>query len=257
MKTVFNYNTPVTAEWFNIINGTRLRFDGDPTNPSGMVDGQYLPIRDIDITSGNSTLSNVLANDLVKTAGNQTIAGVKTFTSPIKIPAAIGLTDAVNLADVSSRLSTLETALSSLITTLDSDAVKKTGNQVINGFKQFTSPVRIANGVQVSDAVTLAQLQAVSNSVSSNLYGTNHIEFPNGLKILFGTQTGGGGQVQTFSLFALPFNNPPYVVATPIEPDATVMFSVSEITTNSYKVWGRKLNTNNISLNHNFIAIGF
>jgi hypothetical protein len=186
-KTVFNYNTPVSAEWFNIINGTRLRFDGDPTNPSGMVDGQYLPIRDVDITSGNSTLSNVLANDLVKTTGNQTIAGIKTFTSPIQTPTAIDPTDAINLSQLNSRLLALENIINNQVNSLDGGNVKTAGNQIINGAKQFTSPVRVGNAVQVSDAVTLAQLTSAINSAGSTQYGGNYITYPNGLKFSWGT----------------------------------------------------------------------
>jgi hypothetical protein len=256
MKTVFNYNTPVSAEWFNVINGTRLRFDGDPTNPSGMVDGQYLPIRDVDITSGGNTLFNVLANDVVKTTGDQIIAGVKTFTSPIKTPDAIDPTDAVNLEVLNNRLNALQTTLDSLITVLDLSAVKKTGDQIINGAKQFTSPVRIANGVQVSDAVNVSQLQAVVNGIANNQYGGNYIIFPNGLKMLFGHKLGNSTQSQAF-LFNFSFNNPPVVIATATETNQTVMFAVSDISVAGYTVWGRKVSGDNITLDHNFIAIGY
>ena len=74
------------------------------------------------------TKVNAKANDnaVVKLSGNQTIAGVKTFSSPLVIPNGTANNHAVNLGQLNAKAN-------------DNAVVKLSGNQTIAGVKTFSS----------------------------------------------------------------------------------------------------------------------
>jgi hypothetical protein len=196
------------------------------------------------IASNNATnvaaiaaLSTDLNTNFVTLATTQAITGTKNFTN-ISVPA----TPSIGTSPIS-------------LTYFDTKAVQVTGNQAIAGTKTFAD-IKVPNPSSSGDAVNLAYLLGALAPNSLTLSG-NTIQFANGLKIVFGFQTGGGGgQAQAFS-FPVTFSYTPTVVATPYESAQTVMFAVSSVTTTGYSAWGRLLAGGNISLDHYFIAIGY
>jgi hypothetical protein len=236
MKTVFNYNTPVAAEWFNIVNGFRLRFDGDPMLPGDMVDGQYLPIRlqDLDpaILAGYSQ-----SLDVVSTNTDQNINGNKTFIEPVTIPSGISANHAITKNQLDSQINVLNTAIANANTTilaLEAATVKLTTAQTIAGVKTFSSSPLIPPGSVPGAAVNKAQLDAfavtvvpagasyiITASNGTQMTNTNAggVKFANGLKLESGqvdtnsANWSAGGAVSGYVVFSTPFTNPPKVVA--------------------------------------------
>ena len=72
------------------------------------------------------------SNAVVALSGNQTIAGVKTFSSPVVVPNATANTHAVNLSQLNTKANANAT-------------VNLTGNQSIAGAKTFTSNITAPN----------------------------------------------------------------------------------------------------------------
>jgi Lower baseplate protein N-terminal domain len=157
MKTVFNYNTPVTAEWFNVVNGFRLRFDGDPLLPGDMVDGQYLPIRLQDLDPA-ILQPYVQSLDVVKTTGDQNINGKKTFLDPVEVASATANSHAITKAQLDTAIATLAAAT----TALNAAVVKLTTAQTIAGVKTFSVSPQIPPGSTPGAAVNYAQLSALT-----------------------------------------------------------------------------------------------
>lgn len=85
------------------------------------------------------------SNAVVALSGNQTIAGVKTFSSPIVVPNGTANNHAVNLAQLNTKANANAT-------------VNLSGNQVISGTKTFSSPVIVHNATADNHAVNRAQL---------------------------------------------------------------------------------------------------
>lgn len=71
--------------------------------------------------------------------GNETIAGTKTFSSPVVVPNATAATHAINKGQFDSSISTINTNIGSINTTLG-NKVTKTGNETIAGVKTFSVP---------------------------------------------------------------------------------------------------------------------
>lgn len=174
MKTVFNYNTPVSAEWFNVINGFRLRFDGNPLLPGDLVDGQYLPIRLQDLDPA-ILAPYVQAVDVVNTTGNQVINGFKVFTEQVEVPTATNQLNAINKAQLDAAVSTLNAAITAAnvavtaatvaAAALDAATVKLTTAQTIAGVKTFSSSPLVPVGSTASAAVNFAQLSALTQVI--------------------------------------------------------------------------------------------
>lgn len=211
MKTVFNYNTPVTAEWFNVVNGFRLRFDGDPLLPGDMVDGQYLPIRlqDLDpaILAGYSQ-----SLDIVSTNTDQNINGNKTFINPVTVAPGISANHAITKAQLDATITTLNaaitaanaavTAASAATAALNAATVKLTTDQTIAGEKTFSSSPLVPPGSVPGAAVNKAQLDAITPNFKIQ-YGS----FSTGVAL------GAGGNTTGTLTFPVAFTSPPKVVA--------------------------------------------
>lgn len=235
-KTVFNFNTPVSAEWFNNINGNRLRFDGDTNSPNNLVDGQYYPIRKQDLDP--SVLADFSqSKDVVTTNTDQIVGGNKIFSQPLSIPNGLNNTHAVTKAQLDAvalglsgttaaldfvnrttnqSISGVKTFVNPIIITngvdpnhaiskfqLDATTVKLTSDQTIAGVKTFASPVLIPPGLVAGSAVNLAQLMGLIQITG------NFIEFSNGLKVVFGKyQIVGDWNAPGFLNYNIPYSLP-------------------------------------------------
>ncbi len=86
------------------------------------------------------------ANAVVALTGNQTIAGVKTFSSPVVVPNGTAHTHAVNLAQLNTKANQATTYTKTEVDTrvnakANANAVVTlTGNQTIAGIKTFSAP---------------------------------------------------------------------------------------------------------------------
>lgn len=118
-------------------------------------------------------------------------------------------------------------------------------NQHIRGIKNFANPISIPNGVLAQDGVNLQQLLAAGAAT-----GTDHIIFPNGLKITWGVRPYvaiPGQQLwnsffpnssDSFHPFSIQFTSPPAVIANLIDGDPTQGWMVRNITTAGFRqVW--------------------
>lgn len=113
------------------------------------------------INTLNSKVVN-LESGVVKLTGNQTIAGVKTFSS---VPVSATNPTANN-----------QVANKAYVDTVGNTAVKLTGNQTIAGTKTFSSPVVVPNGTANTHAVNLSQLNTKANANATvNLTGNQTI----------------------------------------------------------------------------------
>ena len=109
------------------------------------------------------------ANATVNLTGNQTIAGVKTFSSPVVVPNATANTHAVNLAQLNTKANQATTYTKTEVNNLvnakanANAVVNLSGNQTIAGTKTWSSPLVIPNGTANNHAVNLGQLNAKAN----------------------------------------------------------------------------------------------
>ncbi|PNH99605.1 phage tail-collar fiber domain-containing protein [Vibrio diazotrophicus] len=92
---------------------------------------------------------NSLDAQNVKLSGNQTIAGTKTFSSPVPVATPTANAHATTKAYVDG---------------LDSANVKLTGNQTIAGTKTFSSPVPVATPTATSHATTKAYVDGLDGA---------------------------------------------------------------------------------------------
>ncbi|WP_086253648.1 hypothetical protein [Campylobacter sp. P091] len=128
----------------------------------------------INTTLTRSINTKANANAVVTLTGNQTVAGVKTFSSPVVVPNATANTHAVNLAQLNTKANW-------------GAIVALTGNQTIAGIKTFSSPIIVPNATDNTHAVNLAQLNTKANANATvNLTGNQTIA---GNKTLSGTTT--------------------------------------------------------------------
>ncbi|MGQ2893321.1 hypothetical protein HLX34_002835 [Campylobacter coli] len=111
------------------------------------------------INGAKTELNSKIDNKVTKT-GNETIAGVKTFSSPIIIPNATANNHAANLGQLNSKV-----ALS--------------GNQTIAGVKTFSSPIIIPNATANNHAANLGQLNSkVALSGNQTIAGIKTFSVP-------------------------------------------------------------------------------
>ncbi len=109
-------------------------------------------------TFGRNNIEAAKDSEVVKTTGNQTVAGTKTFSSPVKVPTAIATDDAVNKGQMDAGLATKAN---------DADVVKLTGNQTVNGKKTFgTVPASNQDATGANDLVRKSQAEAMMASAT-------------------------------------------------------------------------------------------
>lgn len=114
------------------------------------------------LNSKVADLESGVSTGVVNLTGNQTIAGVKTFSSP---PVSATNPTANN-----------QVANKAYVDTVGNTAVKLTGNQTIAGTKTFSSPVVVPNATANTHAVNLAQLNTKANANATvNLTGNQTI----------------------------------------------------------------------------------
>ena len=117
------------------------------------------------INTLNSKVANIessVSTGVVSLTGNQTIAGVKTFSSP-----PISATNPTANNQVANK---------AYVDTVGNTAVKLTGNQTIAGTKTFSAPVVVPDATANTHAVNLAQLNTKANANATvNLTGDQRI----------------------------------------------------------------------------------
>lgn len=102
----------------------------------------------------------------VKLTGNQTIAGIKTFSSipvgPASDPSTANqLTRKAYVDAADSALDNARIALADQVATLDAQNVKLTGNQSVSGTKTFTGTISVTDGVNLNISDVREALAAV------------------------------------------------------------------------------------------------
>lgn len=101
------------------------------------------------LNSKVADLESGVSTGVVNLTGNQTIQGVKTFSSP-----PVSATNPTNNNQVANK---------AYVDTVANTAVKLTGNQTIAGTKTFSSPVVVPDATATTHAVNLAQLNTKAN----------------------------------------------------------------------------------------------
>ncbi|WP_086237829.1 hypothetical protein [Campylobacter porcelli] len=151
-QVTFNNKAPISSVAPTVANhlATKAYIDGINTTLTGSI----------------NTKAN--ANATVNLTGNQTIAGIKTFSSPIVVPNATANTHAVNLAQLNTKANANAT-------------VNLTGNQTIAGNKTLSGTTTLAatviNGAtQLKGAVTATGAITSSGNVTFN---TGQVTFNN------------------------------------------------------------------------------
>ncbi|EAC1338692.1 hypothetical protein EID01_04695 [Campylobacter coli] len=111
------------------------------------------------------------ANAVVALTGNQTIAGVKTFSSPVVVPNGTANTHAVNLAQLNTKANQATTYTKTEVDTrvnakANANAVVTlTGNQTIAGIKTFSvPPVSATNPTANNQVANKSYVDTVGNS---------------------------------------------------------------------------------------------
>ena len=127
-------------------------------------DGRYVRYdqsQSLSTANKNTARNNIAAakdSEVVKLTGNQTVAGTKTYSSPVKVPAGISSGDAVNKGQ-------MDTALSEKAD--DNTVVKLTGTQTVAGRKTFsTVPRSSQDATHATDVVRLSQAEAMMASAT-------------------------------------------------------------------------------------------
>ncbi|HEC2690766.1 TPA: hypothetical protein R2K94_001585 [Campylobacter coli] len=122
------------------------------------------------INGAKTELNSKIDNKVTKT-GNETIAGVKTFSSSIVIPNATANNHATNLG----QLNGAKTELNSKI----DNKVTKTGNETIAGVKTFSSSIVIPNATANNHATNLGQLNGkVAKTGNETIAGVKTFSVP-------------------------------------------------------------------------------
>ncbi|MCE7192535.1 hypothetical protein LZW12_08465 [Campylobacter coli] len=154
------------------------------------------------INGAKTELNSKIDNKVTKT-GDETIAGVKTFSAvPISATNPTANNQVANKAYVDSVVNVKANA---------NAVVALTGNQTIAGVKTFSSPVVVPNGTANTHAVNLAQLNTKANQATT--YTKTEVDTrvnakanANAVVALTGNQTIAG--VKTFSAVPISATNP-------------------------------------------------
>ncbi|EAJ1350342.1 hypothetical protein CE427_04995 [Campylobacter coli] len=122
------------------------------------------------INSAKTQLNSKIDNKVTKT-GNETIAGVKTFSSPVVVPNATANTHAVNLAQLNTKANQATTYTKTEVDTrvntkANANAVVTlTGNQTVAGVKTFSvPPVSATNPTANNQVANKSYVDTVGNS---------------------------------------------------------------------------------------------
>lgn len=119
-----------------------------PTAANHLATKAYVDRINTTLTESINTKAN--ANAVVTLTGNQTVAGVKTFSSPVVVPNATENTHAVNLAQLNTKANANAT-------------VNLTGNQTIAGIKTFSSiPVSTTQPTNANQVANKAYVDAIA-----------------------------------------------------------------------------------------------
>ena len=130
-------------------------------------------VNELNTTLTGSINTKANANATVNLTGNQTIAGVKTFSAPVVVPNGTANTHAVNLAQLNTKANANAT-------------VNLTGNQTIAGVKTFSAPpVSATNPTAGNQVANKAYVDSVGNT-AVKLTGNQTVA---GNKTLSGTTT--------------------------------------------------------------------
>ena len=153
-QVTFNNKAPISSVAPTVANhlATKAYVDGINTTLTGSI----------------NTKAN--ANAVVTLTGNQTVAGVKTFSSPIVVPNATANTHAVNLAQLNTKANQATTYTKTEVDTrvnvkANANAVVAlTGNQTIAGVKTFSAvPISATNPTANNQVANKAYVDSVVN----------------------------------------------------------------------------------------------
>ena len=111
-------------------------FTNSPTGPNPTEDNQFATKNYVDTHSGGGGTGDVTA------AGDNTFTGSNTFTQPVKVAQATAPEQAVNLEQMQELEDKLDGDIREMgnsLDDLDANAVKVTGNQTVDGVKNFTN----------------------------------------------------------------------------------------------------------------------
>ena len=184
LSGVTTFNGAITSKGANTFSGNNTFNTGQvtfnnkapisnvaPTAANHLATKAYIDGINTTLTRSINTKAN--ANATVNLTGNQTIAGVKTFSSPVVVPNGTANTHAVNLAQLNTKANQATTYTKTEVDTrvnakANANAVVAlTGNQTIAGVKTFSSPVVVPNGTANTHAVNLAQLNTKANQATT------------------------------------------------------------------------------------------
>ncbi|WP_086270070.1 hypothetical protein [Campylobacter devanensis] len=140
-----------------------------PTAANHLATKAYIDGINATLTGSINTKAN--ANAVVTLTGNQTVAGVKTFSSPIVVPNATANTHAVNLAQLNTKANQATTYTKTEVDTrvnakANANAVVAlTGNQTIAGIKTFSAvPISATNPTANNQVANKAYVDTVVNA---------------------------------------------------------------------------------------------
>lgn len=150
------FNGAITSKGANTFSGNNIFNTGQvtfnnkapissvaPTVANHLATKAYIDGINTTLTGSINTKAN--ANATVNLTGNQTIAGIKTFSSPVVVPNATANTHAVNLAQLNTKANQATTYTKTEVDTrvnakANANAtVNLTGNQTIAGVKIFST----------------------------------------------------------------------------------------------------------------------
>lgn len=115
------------------------------------------------INGAKTELNSKIDNKVTKT-GDETIAGNKTFISPVAVPNATAATHAINKGQFDSSISTINTSIEGINTTLG-NKVTKTGAETIAGVKTFSvPPVSATNPTANNQVANKSYVDTVGNN---------------------------------------------------------------------------------------------
>ena len=140
-----------------------------PTAANHLATKAYIDGINTTLTGSINTKAN--ANATVNLTGNQTIAGVKTFSAPVVVPNATANTHAVNLAQLNTKANQATTYTKTEVDTrvnakANANAVVAlTGNQTIAGIKTFSAvPISATNPTANNQVANKAYVDTVGNT---------------------------------------------------------------------------------------------
>jgi len=147
-------------------------------------------------------LNNTLAldSDVVKLTGDQTVAGVKTFSNNIVASGDIQLGGNITYTEAGVSQTITKAELNQLNNTLalDSDVVKLSGNQTIAGDKTFSNNILASGDIQLGGNITYTEAGISQTITKAELNQLNNtLALDNAVVKLSGNQTIAGNKTLT------------------------------------------------------------